>query len=270
MIWVALENRVVFASFRPLKTCCRRPWSWKRKVRSWFSLFSVELLWFLNWWWKFFIKVDDTRSLVRSRDGAVCEVDGDRSCERMVAHLNGLRREVTEQDRAQLDYIMPLVQNGLNKTTKALSDCISVKDIVSSWYGRLLFLVSITIDISQYYFFDWSSSRFLQSLFITCIIYLTTVTFSVFFLGGSNPHSSLHPGSSWMTWTWDSGQTSGHCPLLAWGSCRWATDTQTLILVTSPTRDSYDELEHRDTHWDSAGLVSFIIKWKSCGWVTYT
>lgn len=81
-------------------------------------------------------KVDDTRSLVRSRDGAVCEVDGDRSCERMVAHLNGLRREVTEQDRAQLDYIMPLVQNGLNKTTKALSDCISVKDIVSSWWEQ--------------------------------------------------------------------------------------------------------------------------------------
>ncbi|KAL9964069.1 hypothetical protein ACROYT_G027647 [Oculina patagonica] len=81
-------------------------------------------------------KVDDTRSLARSRDGAVSDVDGDRSCERMVAHLNGLRREVTEQDRAQLDFIMPLIQNGLNKTTKALSDCISVKDIVSSWWEQ--------------------------------------------------------------------------------------------------------------------------------------
>jgi len=96
----------------------------------------------------------------------------------MVAHLNGLRREVTEQDRARLDYIMPLVQNRLNKTTKVLSDCISVKDIVSSWYGRLLFLVLITIDISQCYLFleDWSSRCF--------------YTFSVFFLGGSSPHSS--------------------------------------------------------------------------------
>ena len=65
----------------------------------------------------------------------------------MIAHLNGLRREVTEQDRAQLDYIVPLVQNGLNKTTKALSDCISVKDIVSSWYERLLFIVTLTINI---------------------------------------------------------------------------------------------------------------------------
>ena len=159
IIWATLENRVIFASFRPLKTCCRQPWSWKRKVRPWFSSFSVALWWFRNWWYKFLIKVDDTRSLVRSRDGAVGEVEGDRSCERMVAHLNGLRREVTEQDRAQLDYIMPLVQNGLNKTTKVLSDCISVKDIVSSWYGRLLFLVSITIDISQCYVFleDWSS-----------------------------------------------------------------------------------------------------------------
>ena len=71
----------------------------------------------------------------------------------MVAHLNGLRREVTEQDRAQLDYIMPLVQNRLNKTTKALSDCISVKDIVSSWYERLLFLVSSIINICHYYLF---------------------------------------------------------------------------------------------------------------------
>ena len=84
---------------------------------------------------------------------------------------------------------------------------------------------------------------------------MTAVNF-VFLLGGSNPHNSWHPGSSWMTWTWDSGQISGHCLLLAWGSYRWATDTQTLTLVTFPTRDSYDELEHRDSRWDSAGLVA--------------
>jgi len=81
-------------------------------------------------------KVEDTRSLAQTRDGAVSDVDGDRSCERMVAHLSGLRREATEQDRAQLEYVMPLVQNGHNKTTKALSDCISVKDIVSSWWEQ--------------------------------------------------------------------------------------------------------------------------------------
>ena len=68
---------------------------------------------------------------------------------------------------------------------------------------------------------------------MTCITCFRAVTFSVFFLGGSSLRSSWHPGSSWMTWTWDSGQTSGHCPLLAWGSYRWATDTQTLTLVTS-------------------------------------
>lgn len=65
----------------------------------------------------------------------------------MVAHLNGLRREVTEQDRAQLDFIMPLIQNGLNKTTKALSDCISVKDIVSSWYEVCFLLVFVCIKV---------------------------------------------------------------------------------------------------------------------------
>ena len=72
----------------------------------------------------------------------------------MVAHLNGLRREVTEQDSAQLDFIMPLIQNGLNKTTKALSDCISVKDIVSSWYGVCLFvcLFCCLVFVSWYQF----------------------------------------------------------------------------------------------------------------------
>lgn len=50
----------------------------------------------------------------------------------------GLRREVTEQDGAQLEYVMPLIQNGLNKATKALSDCIVVKDTVTSWYGFCL------------------------------------------------------------------------------------------------------------------------------------
>lgn len=56
-------------------------------------------------------------------------------------HLTGLRREVSEQDSTQLDYVMPMVQNGLNKTTKALSECISVKDVVSSWYDFLIVLV---------------------------------------------------------------------------------------------------------------------------------
>ena len=50
-------------------------------------------------------------------------------------HVTGLRREVTEQDRAQLEYVMPLIQSGLNKTAKAFSDCIAVKDIVTSWYA---------------------------------------------------------------------------------------------------------------------------------------
>lgn len=81
-------------------------------------------------------KVEDTRSLAQSRDGAVTEFGGDKSCTKLVTHLNGLRREVTEQDQTQLDYVMPLIQNGLNKTTKALSDCISVKDIVSSWWEQ--------------------------------------------------------------------------------------------------------------------------------------
>ncbi|RMX60708.1 hypothetical protein pdam_00006825 [Pocillopora damicornis] len=81
-------------------------------------------------------KVDDAKILAQSRDSMFSEVNGDRSCDRMVVHLNGLRREVAEQDRAQLDYIMPLIQNGLNKTTKALSDCISVKDVVSSWWEQ--------------------------------------------------------------------------------------------------------------------------------------
>lgn len=110
IIWVTLENRVISVFQAPEE------------------LLSTTM--------KLKEKVDDARSLVRSRDGAVCEVDGDKSCERMVAHLNGLRREVTEQDCAQLDYIMPLVQSGLNKTTRALSDCISVKDIVSSWWEQ--------------------------------------------------------------------------------------------------------------------------------------
>lgn len=48
-------------------------------------------------------------------------------------HVTGLRREVTEQDRAQLEYVMPLIQSGLNKTAKAFSDCIAVKDTVTSW-----------------------------------------------------------------------------------------------------------------------------------------
>ena len=56
-------------------------------------------------------------------------------------HLTGLRREVSEQDSTQLDYVMPMVQNGLNKTTKALSECISVKDVVSSWYDFRIVLV---------------------------------------------------------------------------------------------------------------------------------
>ena len=56
-------------------------------------------------------------------------------------HRTGLRREVSEQDSTQLDYVMPMVQNGLNKTTKALSECISVKDVVSSWYDFLIVLV---------------------------------------------------------------------------------------------------------------------------------
>ena len=79
----------------------------------------------------------------------------------MVAHLNGLRREVTEQDSAQLDFIMPLIQNGLNKTTKALSDCISVKDIVSSWYGVCLFVllfgVCFMVPVSLY---SWGAQPF--------------------------------------------------------------------------------------------------------------
>ena len=52
-----------------------------------------------------------------------------------------MRREVSEQDSTQLDYVMPMVQNGLNKTTKALSECISVKDVVSSWYDFLIVFV---------------------------------------------------------------------------------------------------------------------------------
>ena len=52
-----------------------------------------------------------------------------------------MRREVSEQDSTQLDYVMPMVQNGLNKTTKALSECISVKDVVSSWYDFRIVLV---------------------------------------------------------------------------------------------------------------------------------
>lgn len=81
-------------------------------------------------------KVDDAKILVQSRNSMFSEVSGEGSCDRMVVHLNGLRREVAEQDRAQLDYIMPLIQKGLNKTTKALSDCISVKDVVSSWWEQ--------------------------------------------------------------------------------------------------------------------------------------
>ena len=62
--------------------------------------------------------------------------------------MTGLRREVTEQDQTQLDYVMPLIQNGLNKTTKALSDCISVKDIVSSWYVLLSVFSKIKIFVN--------------------------------------------------------------------------------------------------------------------------
>ncbi|XP_073255986.1 uncharacterized protein [Porites lutea] len=81
-------------------------------------------------------KVEDTRSLAQSRDGVVSEVDGDQSCAKMITKLNGLRREVSEQDSTQLHYVMPMVQNGLNKTTNALSECISVKDVVSSWWEQ--------------------------------------------------------------------------------------------------------------------------------------
>lgn len=81
-------------------------------------------------------KVEAIKCLVESRDAAVSELYGDRSCDRMITRLNGLRREVTEQDRAQLEYVMPLIQNGLTKTSRAFSDCIAVKDTVTSWWEQ--------------------------------------------------------------------------------------------------------------------------------------
>ena len=33
--------------------------------------------------------VEDTRSLAQSRDGVISEVDGDQSCAKMIAKLNG-------------------------------------------------------------------------------------------------------------------------------------------------------------------------------------
>lgn len=81
-------------------------------------------------------KVEAIKCLVESRDTAVSELYGDRSCDRMITRLNGLRREVTEQDRAQLEYVMPLIQNGLTKTSRAFSDCIAVKDTVTSWWEQ--------------------------------------------------------------------------------------------------------------------------------------
>lgn len=81
-------------------------------------------------------KVEAIKCLVESRDAAVSELYGDRSCDRMITRLNGLRREVTEQDRAQLEYVMPLMQNGLTKTSRAFSDCIAVKDTVTSWWEQ--------------------------------------------------------------------------------------------------------------------------------------
>ena len=59
----------------------------------------------------------------------------------------GLRREVTEQDRAQLEYVMPLIQSGLNKTAKAFSDCIAVKDTLTSWYAvNICFATALPVD----------------------------------------------------------------------------------------------------------------------------
>jgi len=81
-------------------------------------------------------KAEAMRCLTESRHGAISDVYGDRSCDSMVTRLNGLRREVTEQDRAQLEYVMPLIQSGLNKTAKAFSDCIAVKDTVTSWWEQ--------------------------------------------------------------------------------------------------------------------------------------
>lgn len=81
-------------------------------------------------------KAEAMRCLTESRHDAISDVYGDRPCDSMITRLNGLRREVTEQDRAQLEYVMPLIQSGLNKTAKAFSDCIAVKDIVTSWWEQ--------------------------------------------------------------------------------------------------------------------------------------
>ncbi|XP_031555208.1 HAUS augmin-like complex subunit 5 [Actinia tenebrosa] len=80
--------------------------------------------------------MEDTAVLVNSRQQDIIEQNETSSADRIVSHLNTLRHEVSQQDNHELNHVLPHVQDGLGKATKALSKCIAVKDSANVWWEQ--------------------------------------------------------------------------------------------------------------------------------------
>ncbi|XP_013422021.1 AUGMIN subunit 5 [Lingula anatina] len=53
-----------------------------------------------------------------------------------VDHIAGLCQEVEENDRKQLDALLPVLQKRISRASQALAECLEVKDCVQAWWEQ--------------------------------------------------------------------------------------------------------------------------------------